>query len=102
MIKSQAGDILEQYYKLNDADGKEIGSNFNKKPYGRDGKLFISQSHLLELIVFSYKFTLGTGQVIEGMDRAMTGMCIGEKRKVTIPGKLGFGDSGRERQARIE
>ncbi|KAF7634622.1 Peptidylprolyl isomerase, partial [Meloidogyne graminicola] len=66
----------EQYYKLNDENGKEIGSNFNQKPY---------------------TFTLGKGQVIEGMDRAMTGMCIGEKRRVTIPGKLGFGDEGRAR-----
>uniref|UniRef100_A0A0K0FK38 peptidylprolyl isomerase n=1 Tax=Strongyloides venezuelensis TaxID=75913 RepID=A0A0K0FK38_STRVS len=75
-IKSQAGDIVEQYYKLTDKDGQTIGSNWGKKPY---------------------TFTLGTGQVIAGMDRAMTGMCIGEKRKVVIPGKLGFGVDGRDR-----
>ncbi|KAJ1349500.1 hypothetical protein KIN20_005080, partial [Parelaphostrongylus tenuis] len=74
-IVSQEGDVLDQYYRLTDKNGKEIGSNFGKKPY---------------------TFTLGRGQVISGMDRAMTGMCIGEKRKVVIPGHLGFGDSGRD------
>ncbi|KAL3085994.1 hypothetical protein niasHS_009036 [Heterodera schachtii] len=45
----------------------------------------------------SYSFTLGMHPVIEGIDRAITGMCIGEKLCVTIPGKLGFGDGGRKR-----
>ncbi|CAI2303658.1 unnamed protein product [Caenorhabditis sp. 36 PRJEB53466] len=77
-LKSQDGDVLDQWYKLSDKDGKEIGSNFNKKPY---------------------TFTLGKAQVIPGMERAMTGMCVGEKRKVVIPGSLGFGSAGRERDS---
>lgn len=32
-IKSQAGDLLDQYYKLTDFDGNEIGSNFDKTPF---------------------------------------------------------------------
>ncbi|KAK6042139.1 peptidyl-prolyl cis-trans isomerase, FKBP-type [Cooperia oncophora] len=44
-----------------------------------------------------YTFVLGKGRVIAGMDRAMIGMCIGEKRKIVIPGNLGFGEGGRER-----
>ncbi|EGT43649.1 hypothetical protein CAEBREN_32299 [Caenorhabditis brenneri] len=68
-IKSAGGDVVDQYYKLRDEKGAEIGSNFGKKPY---------------------TFTLGRNQVIPGMDRAMRGMCIGEIRDVVIPPKLGF------------
>lgn len=31
-IKSQAGDIVDQYYKLSDKDGQVIGTNWGKKP----------------------------------------------------------------------
>ncbi|KAK9469750.1 hypothetical protein V1512DRAFT_256934 [Lipomyces arxii] len=38
------------------------------------------------------RFTLGRGQVIQGWDRGLLGMCIGEHRKLTVPASLGYGD----------
>lgn len=40
------------------------------------------------------EFGLGLGQVIKGWDRGLLGMCIGEKRKLTIPPHLAYGSGG--------
>jgi len=41
-----------------------------------------------------FSFNLGTGQVIKGWDLGVLGMKIGEKRKLTIPSDLAYGDKG--------
>ncbi|TFL02532.1 hypothetical protein BDV98DRAFT_565975 [Pterulicium gracile] len=38
--------------------------------------------------------TLGIGQVIPGWDEGLQGMCLGEKRILTIPSKKAYGSRG--------
>ncbi|KAJ8518130.1 hypothetical protein ONZ45_g4755 [Pleurotus djamor] len=38
--------------------------------------------------------TLGVGQVISGWDEGLQGMCVGEKRTLTIPSTKAYGSRG--------
>ena len=38
--------------------------------------------------------SVGVGQVIKGWDQGILGACIGERRKLTIPPHLGYGERG--------
>jgi len=41
-----------------------------------------------------FTFTAGVGQVIQGWDQGVLGMKVGEKRRLTIPANLAYGDQG--------
>jgi len=60
--------------------------------YFTNGKLFDS-SHLNGGVAFS--FILGRHRVIDGWEKGVVGMRTGEKRRISIPYKLAYGENGR-------
>lgn len=43
---------------------------------------------------FAWRFLMAEKILLSGWDQGLLGMCVGEKRKLKIPSKLGYGDQG--------
>ena len=41
-----------------------------------------------------FKFQLGEREVVEGWEQGITGMCVGERRRLKVPASLGYMDKG--------
>ena len=83
-----------QYDDLQVGDGAEATSGktvtVHYTGWLTDGKKFDSSKDRNEPFVF----VLGGGMVIRGWDEGVAGMKVGGKRKLIIPGELGYGARG--------
>ncbi|RLU25654.1 hypothetical protein DMN91_001811 [Ooceraea biroi] len=73
-VRSKKGDQLTMHYTGTLQDGSKFDSSLDRDQ--------------------PFTFQLGVGQVIKGWDQGLLDMCVGEKRKLTIPPELGYGDKG--------
>jgi len=71
---AENGDSLKVHYTGTLEDGTKFDSSLDK------GEPFV--------------FTLGADKVIKGWDKGLLGAKVGEKRKLTIPPELAYGQAG--------
>lgn len=74
--KAKNDDIIYMHYIGKLANGKQFDSSYSHTPKE------------------PFEFKLGAGHVIGGWEQGVVGMCVGEKRKLTIPPSLGYGEEG--------
>ncbi len=70
MTQAKAGDTVQIHYTGTLSDGSVFDSSEGRDPLS---------------------FTLGSGQIIPGLDAAIDGMAMGEQKTVTIPSDQAYG-----------
>ncbi|XP_075068691.1 peptidyl-prolyl cis-trans isomerase FKBP9 [Mixophyes fleayi] len=84
---------VETYYKPNNCSRTVEVSDFIRYHYNgtlMDGTLFDSSHNRMK----TYDTYVGIGWLIPGMDTGLLGMCVGEKRIITVPPSLAYGVDG--------
>lgn len=71
MSQAKPGDTVRMHYSGSLADGTEFDSSKGREPL---------------------EFTLGSGQIIPGLDNALTGMETGETKQVVVEPGEGYGE----------
>ncbi|GCB80731.1 hypothetical protein scyTo_0016370 [Scyliorhinus torazame] len=72
----QSGDSIRYHYNGTFADGKKFDSSYDHNN--------------------TFNVQVGKGRLIPGMDKAILGMCVNERRRIVIPPHLGYGSQGVE------
>ncbi len=71
MSDARPGDTVRIHYTGTLSDGSTFDSSQGRDPL---------------------EFTVGSGQIISGLDRAIAGMSVGETKTVTVPAAEAYGD----------
>ncbi|XP_042248873.1 peptidyl-prolyl cis-trans isomerase FKBP10 isoform X1 [Thunnus maccoyii] len=72
--KTETGDYIRYHYNGTFQDGTAFDSSYQRNS--------------------TYNTYIGMGYVIRGMDKALQGLCIGEKRRIIVPPHLAYGEDG--------
>lgn len=72
--RTATGDFIRYHYNGTFQDGTAFDSSYKRNS--------------------TYNTYIGMGYVIRGMDKALHGLCIGEKRRITLPPHMAYGEEG--------
>ncbi|XP_076864270.1 peptidyl-prolyl cis-trans isomerase FKBP10 isoform X2 [Brachyhypopomus gauderio] len=72
--RTQVGDYVRYHYNGTFQDGTHFDSSYQRNS--------------------TYDTFIGMGYVIPGMDQALQGVCVGERRRVTVPPHFAYGENG--------